>query len=79
MYSVIYAYTPELFPAPYRGTGMALVCALNRIAGVCAPLVAIYGAKKNPAGPLYASGALLLAAFLAMCLLPFETRGKKVL
>ncbi|EPQ58015.1 MFS general substrate transporter [Gloeophyllum trabeum ATCC 11539] len=76
MYGVLYAYTPEVFPAPNRGTGTGIASFLNRITGLCAPLVAINAGKANPNGPVYASGSLILAAFVAMCLLPIETRGK---
>ncbi|KAL5366630.1 major facilitator superfamily domain-containing protein [Aspergillus floccosus] len=79
MYGVLYAYTPEVFPAPNRGTGTGIASCLNRIAGLCAPLVAIYGGTSNPDAPIYASGGLILAAFVAMCCLPIETRGKQSL
>ena len=79
MYGVLYAYTPETFPAPNRGTGTGISSCLNRIAGLCAPLVAIYAGSANPNSPIYASGALILASFVAMCLLPIETRGKQTL
>lgn len=76
MYGVLYAYTPEVFPAPNRGTGTGISSCLNRIAGLCAPLVAIYTSTDNPNSPIYASGALMLASFVAMCLFPIETRGR---
>ncbi|KAI0027720.1 major facilitator superfamily domain-containing protein [Vararia minispora EC-137] len=41
MYGVLYAYTPEVFPAPHRGTGDALASAFNRIMGLIAPLIKI--------------------------------------
>lgn len=44
-----------------------------------APIVAIYGSTANPAAPIYASGGLFFAAFLAMLALPIETRGKQSL
>ena len=76
MYGVLYAYTPEVFPAPNRGTGTGISSCLNRIAGLCAPLVAIYTSNGNPNSPIYASGALMLASFVAMCFFPIETRGR---
>ncbi|KAI9924744.1 hypothetical protein ASPWEDRAFT_511279 [Aspergillus wentii DTO 134E9] len=79
MYGVLYAYTPEVFPAPVRGTATGISSCLNRIAGLCAPLVAIYSSGADPNSPIYASGALILAAFVAMCLLPIETMGKQTL
>ena len=78
MYGVLYAYTPEIFPAPSRGTGTGIASCLNRIAGLCAPIIAIYGGSDIYA-PIYAAGALMLASFVAMCLLPIETRGKQSL
>lgn len=79
MYGVLYAYTPEVFPAPNRGTGTGIASFFNRICGLCAPLVAIHGGQANPKAPIYASGGLMLAAFVAMVLFPIETRGKQSL
>lgn len=74
MYGVLYAYTPEVFPAPNRGTGTGIASCLNRLAGLCAPIVAVNAGSVNPNAPVFASGALILAAFLAMCCFPIETR-----
>lgn len=79
MYGVLYAYTPEVFPAPNRGSGTGIASFFNRLCGVMAPIVAIYGAKSNPSAPIYAAGGLILAAFCAMVFLPIETRGKQAL
>ncbi|EER29588.1 major facilitator superfamily protein [Coccidioides posadasii C735 delta SOWgp] len=79
MYGVLYAYTPEVFPAPNRGTGTGIASCLNRICGLLAPIVAIYAGDRDPNAPIYASGGLFLAAFVAMCLFPIETRGKQSL
>ncbi|KAJ5109512.1 hypothetical protein N7456_006187 [Penicillium angulare] len=76
MYGVLYAYTPELFPAPNRGTGTGIASCLNRIAGLMAPIIGIY-ASTDPVAPIYAAGALILASFVAMCLLPIETAGRQ--
>lgn len=79
MYGTLYAYTPEVFPAPNRGTGSGIASFLNRVAGLCAPLVAIYAGAADPKAPIYASAGLFFAAFLAMVLLPIETRGRQSL
>ncbi|KAF1937522.1 MFS general substrate transporter [Clathrospora elynae] len=79
MYGVLYAYTPEVFPAPIRGTGTGMSSFLNRVAGLCAPIVAIQAGGSNPKAPIYASGGLFIAAFFSMLLLPIETRGKQTL
>jgi hypothetical membrane protein len=65
--------------APNRGTGTGIASGFNRIAGLCAPLIGIYGATADPKVPIYVSGALMLSAFIAMVLLPIETRGKQFL
>ncbi|KAG5650791.1 hypothetical protein H0H81_011042 [Sphagnurus paluster] len=41
MYGVLYAYTPEVFPAPHRGTGDAIASSFNRITGILAPVIKI--------------------------------------
>ncbi|KAH8425085.1 uncharacterized protein LDX57_002833 [Aspergillus melleus] len=79
MYGVLYAYTPEVFPAPNRGTGTGVASCLNRIAGLCAPIIAIYSGDADPSAPIYAAGALMIVSFVAMALLPIETRGKQPL
>jgi hypothetical protein len=79
MYGVLYAYTPEVFPAPSRGTGTGIASLLNRIAGLLAPAVAAQTGKLNAAAPILAAGAMYLIAAVAMCLLPIETRGKQSL
>ena len=79
MYGVLYAYTPEVFPGPIRGTGTGISSFLNRVAGLCAPIVAIFSSTGNPKAPIYASGGLFIAAFFSMLILPIETRGKQTL
>jgi len=79
MYGVLYAYTPEVFPAPNRGTGTGISSCLNRIAGLCAPIIAANIPSANPNAPVFVSGGLILAAFVAMVGLPIETMGKQML
>ncbi len=75
MYAVLYAFTPELFPTQDRGTGNALTATSNRIFGIFAPVIAIYG-NLNTSVPVYVSGALFIAAGSLVLTLPFESRGK---
>ncbi|KAG1757911.1 major facilitator superfamily domain-containing protein [Suillus lakei] len=86
MYGVLYAYTPEVFPAPHRGTGDALCSALNRIGGLIAPLIKIattpVGGSISAAtanGPIFVSAALFMVATFLTILLPIETAGKMAL
>lgn len=79
MYGVLYAYTPEVFPAPNRGTGTGIASLLNRITGICAPIVAAHSGVKDPLAPILAAGGIYMASFMASCLLPIETRGQQSL
>lgn len=78
-YAVLYTYTPELFPTHIRGTGTGIGSCLNRISGLCAPLVAIYASTADPKTPIYVSGALMLACGIGMGCLPIETRGRQTM
>ncbi|KAI0203687.1 putative sugar transporter [Astrocystis sublimbata] len=75
MYAVLYAFTPEIFPTQDRGTGNALTATSNRIFGIFAPIIAIYG-DLTTSVPVYVSGALFIVAGLVVVTLPFESRGK---
>ncbi|KAJ3865197.1 MFS general substrate transporter [Lentinula novae-zelandiae] len=86
MYGVLYAYTPEVFPAPHRGTGDALCSAFNRMTGILAPAIKIVttpasgGASQTTAnGPIFVAASLFLVSAILMMLLPIETAGKAAL
>lgn len=75
MYGVLYAFTPEIFPAPVRGAGSGMASFLNRVTGLMAPLIAANMPGDGASTPIYLSAVLILASFVAMCLIPIETRG----
>ncbi|KAK4104111.1 MFS general substrate transporter [Parathielavia hyrcaniae] len=77
MYGVLYAFTPEIFPAPVRGAGTGVASFLNRATGLLAPLIAATVPGDGTTAPVYLSAALILAAFVAMCMIPIETRGRQ--
>lgn len=79
MYGVLYAYTPEVFPAPNRGTGTGVASLLNRVAGLCAPIIATNTVAGDPRVPVWVAGGLILGAGVAMAGLPIETRGRQKL
>ncbi|KAJ8588240.1 MFS general substrate transporter [Rhizopogon salebrosus TDB-379] len=86
MYGVLYAYTPEVFPAPHRGTGDALCAALNCIGGFSAPLIKIFTTPLNGSAsatsvnsPVFVSASLFIFAAILIILLPIETAGKMAL
>lgn len=79
MYGVLYAFTPEIFPAPVRGAGTGVASFLNRITGLMAPVLAANIPGDGATTPIYISAVLILSAFVAMCLIPIETRGASIL
>ncbi|KAI5120241.1 hypothetical protein M0805_007545 [Coniferiporia weirii] len=75
MYGVLYAISPEIFPAKDRGTGNGLTSIATRLFGVLAPVIALYANVSTPV-PVYISGGLIIVAGFLALLLPFEPRGK---
>ncbi|KAG6001991.1 hypothetical protein E4U43_001200 [Claviceps pusilla] len=75
MYGVLYAFTPEIFPAPVRGAGTGVASFLNRVTGLMAPVLAANVPGDGASAPIYISAALILSAFVGICLIPIETRG----
>ncbi|KAK4241292.1 hypothetical protein C8A03DRAFT_30512 [Achaetomium macrosporum] len=77
MYGVLYAFTPEIFPAPVRGAGTGVASFLNRATGLLAPIIAATVPGDGATTPVYLSAALILAAFVGICMIPIETRGRQ--
>ncbi len=77
MYGVLYAFTPEIFPAPVRGAGTGVASFLNRATGLLAPVIAANVPGDGTAAPVYLAAALILAAFAGICGVPIETRGRQ--
>ncbi|KAF5010027.1 hypothetical protein FDECE_3806 [Fusarium decemcellulare] len=75
MYGVLYAFTPEIFPAPVRGAGTGVASFLNRITGLMAPVLAATVPGDGATTPIIMSAVLILSAFVGICLIPIETRG----
>ncbi|PYH87785.1 Clavaminate synthase-like protein [Aspergillus ellipticus CBS 707.79] len=72
-YAIMYAFTPESFPAPHRGTGTGTAASLLRFGGLCASLIASHTGFTT--APIYASAALWVAVGVFCFGLPFETHG----
>ncbi|KAF8071534.1 major facilitator superfamily domain-containing protein [Lyophyllum atratum] len=87
MYGVLFAYTPEVFPAPHRGTGDAIASSFNRITGILAPVIKIATTSATGAAisagtanaPIFVSASLFIVAAILMMFLPIETAGKAAL
>lgn len=72
-YAVMFAFTPESFPGPVRGTGTGVSATLLRLGGLVASLISTYIGFSVV--PIYASAALWILAGIFCLGLPFETHG----
>lgn len=85
MYGVLYCYTPESFPAPMRGTADGIAASLNRLFGLFAPIIKIYGVpeenatKTEASVPIYVAATLFLVSGLLMLTLRVETSARTAL
>ncbi|KAF7534142.1 hypothetical protein G7054_g6467 [Neopestalotiopsis clavispora] len=73
-YAVMFAFTPESFPGPVRGTGTGLAASLLRFGGLIASLISIYGGGYTVV-PIYVSAALWIVVGFFCVALPYETHG----
>lgn len=76
-YGVLYAYTPEVFPAVARTTGGALALVAARVSGALAPVIYYYGANSGSAVPIWVCGGLIGCLGFISLLLPFEPTKKR--
>ncbi|KAH7239864.1 hypothetical protein FSOLCH5_014215 [Fusarium solani] len=72
-YAIMFAFTPESFPGPVRGTGTGIAATLLRLGGLAASFVSTYGGYTVV--PIYASAALWIVVGFFCIGLPYETHG----
>lgn len=83
--SVLYAFTPEVFPAPIRGTACGVASFWGRLFGIIAPLTAQHllpsegGFADSLAVNriLYLAGGITLGCVVSISLLPNGRIGKQ--
>lgn len=68
--------TPELIPAPHRGTGDGIAASLNRIFGSLAPIIGIYSTGSSP---IYVAASLFVLAGIISLFIPIDSRGKSAM
>lgn len=78
-YGVLYAYTPEVFPAVARTTGGAIALFAGRFAGAFAPLIYYYGQESGTSVPIWVCGAIIGSLAVISMLLPFEPSKQRSL
>lgn len=79
MWSVLYAYTPELYPTRARATGAGAASAVGRLGSLAGPpLVAALLARWGNSAVFSAGAAAFAAAAVIVFFLGVETRGRIV-
>ncbi|MCJ1394821.1 hypothetical protein MMC18_007701 [Xylographa bjoerkii] len=75
--AILYGWTPEVFPAPIRGTACGLASFWGRIFGIVSPIIAAYVLAANPAGNgvLYLAGGAVFICTIAILLMPTSRMG----
>lgn len=73
--AVLYGWTPEVFPAPIRGTAAGLASFWGRLFSIVAPLIAAYLLQTSYNGPLYLAGSGVFVSTIAILLIPARSMG----
>lgn len=77
MWSVLYAYTPELYPTRARATGAGCASAIGRVGSLIGPyVIGVVLPTLGNAGVFALGAGCFIAAALAVLLLGVETKGK---
>jgi MFS family permease len=78
-FSVLYVYTPEVYPTEVRAFGLALCNAFSRLGGAAAPFATTFlVASGRPAAAALLLAALCAGAAAAAAALPVETGGREL-
>lgn len=72
-FSLLYAYTPEVYPPSVRGIGFGAASALNRLFGCLAPLIGGFMLNFELALPIQISAATIALATVFMFFLPRDS------
>ncbi|GHJ85331.1 hypothetical protein NliqN6_1733 [Naganishia liquefaciens] len=75
--AVLYATTPEMFPAYVRGSACGLASTLGRLSGIVAPFAAQKYVANESAGVLWLATGGIWVAMVALIFLPIETRNRQ--
>ncbi|AGW91416.1 MULTISPECIES: MFS transporter [Cupriavidus] len=77
MWSVLYAYTPELYPTRSRGTGSGFASSIGRVGSLAGPYLVGVLLPVAGQGGVFTMGALSFAvAAVVVLLFGVETKGK---
>ena len=79
MWSVLYAYTPELYPTRVRATGAGFASAIGRVGSLLGPyIVGVVLPVTGPGGVFTLGATSFCIAALVVALFGIETRGRSL-
>jgi putative MFS transporter len=79
MWSVLYAYTPELYPTRSRATGAGFASSIGRVGSLVGPyVVGVLLPITGQAGVFTLGAASFVVAALVVVLLGAETKGRSL-
>ncbi len=79
MWSVLYAYTPELYPTRTRATGSGFASSIGRIGSLIGPsVVGMVLPAAGQSGVFTLGAASFVTAAVVVMLLGVETKGKSL-
>ena len=73
--AVLYAWTPEAFAAPIRGTACGIASFWGRLFSIVSPLIAADLLEKSLNAPLYLAGGGVFVCTIAIMLMPVKSLG----
>ncbi|KAI9673533.1 MAG: hypothetical protein M1829_004040 [Trizodia sp. TS-e1964] len=77
--SILYGWTPEVFPAPIRGSAAGIASFWGRLASIISPLIAAQLLATSTDGVLYLAGGGVFICTVATALLPSNAMGAESL
>ena len=73
--AILYGWTPEVFPAPIRGTACGLASFWGRIFSIVSPIIAAHILAVSLNGPLFLAGGAVFISTIAVLLMPTKSMG----
>lgn len=77
-WTILYVYTPEVYPTVVRATGYGVASAFARFGGSLAPIVGEMAFTSSASAPFIINSIAMLLAGLVSFALPIETVGKSL-
>ena len=71
--AILYAWTPEAFSAPIRGTASGVASFWGRLFSIVSPLIAAHLLAKSVNAPLYLAGSGVFICTVALILMPAKS------